>query len=121
MSDFVFGPMLSIINRLKKEKDFAVVFKGGKRINGDRLFLQIFPNGLKVSRFGFVVGKTISKKATLRNLLKRRLRALVQKCLSSLSSGYDVVMVTRPGLEKKNIVDLEKILIEVFRKSGILR
>ena len=69
--------MLPKTNRLTKKKDFENVFKKGKGIKGDFLILRFVGNKTKTCRFGIVVSKKISKKATVRNKIKRRIRAAI--------------------------------------------
>ena len=112
--------MLPKQNRLKKEKDFNRVFRDGKKIKEDALFFQWAPNNLKISRFGFIVSKKISKKATMRNKIKRQLRELIRKRIAVLQKGIDGVFVTRPGLEKKGFSEIEKIVIHILSKTRLI-
>jgi len=45
------------------------------------------------SRFGFIVSNKIDKRATVRNSLRRRLRALAAQYLSAIGSGYNIVVI----------------------------
>ena len=71
--------MLPKKNRLKNKKDFERVFKQGKGFKEDFLFFKITKNNLKENRFGFIVSLKVSKKAVLRNKVKRRLREIIKK------------------------------------------
>jgi len=113
--------MLSKLNRLKKKKDFERVFQEGQGFKEDFLFLKIIKNNLKVSRFGFVVSKNFSKKATLRNKIKRRLRALVKTKLTETKKGIDGVIIAQPGLETKDFWEIEEIINKLFEKSKIIK
>ena len=59
--------MLVQKNRLTKKKDFDKTFKQGQGFKHDFLYLKIKKNNLESSRFGFIVSKKFSKKATERN------------------------------------------------------
>lgn len=113
--------MLPKLNRLKKKKDFDKVFKKGGGWKEDFLYLKSVANNLKTSRFGFVVSKKFSKKNTLRNKIKRRLRELVRIKLSQIKKGQDVVIVVIPGFGMKDFWELEEIIIKLFKKAGILK
>ena len=112
--------MLPKKNRLKKKKDFEKVFKTGKGYKEDFLFLKIAGNNLKTSRFGFVVSKKFSKKALIRNRIKRRLRELVKLKLSEIKKGIDGIILVNPGLEDKDFWELEEIINKLFKKAGII-
>ena len=105
-------------NRLKKKKDFERVLKEGKCFFEEGLFLKIIENQLNFPRFGIVVGKKISKKAVLRNKLKRRLREILRKKLAQIKN-VDGVLVAKKGLENKNFKDLEEILERLLFKAQI--
>lgn len=111
--------MLPKINRLKKKKDFERVFKKGEGYKEDFLYLKIIKNNLKNSRFGFVVSKKFSKKAVIRNKIKRRLRELTKIKLPKIKKGIDGVIVVMPGLEVNNFWDLEEKINKLFEKAGI--
>ncbi len=112
--------MLPKENRLKKKKDFEHVFKEGKGVKEDFLFLKFFPNKLKQSRFGVVVSQKISKKAVTRNKLKRRIKKLIELNLPKIKRGKDVVLVALPGLEARDIWEIEKTINNLFKKSKIV-
>lgn len=112
--------MLPKENQLKKRKDFELVFKKGKGFKGDFLFLKVFKNNLEASRFGFIVSSKISKKAVIRNKIKRRLRAIVRQELPVLKKGVDVVVVANSGVENKDFQAIKKELSKVFISARIL-
>ena len=112
--------MLSEINRLKKKKDFEKVFKKGKSFKEDFLILKIISNNLEVSRFGFIVSQKISKRASLRNKIKRRLRESVRLRLLKIKKGIDGVLITSPGLETKDFWEIEKSIDKLFKKAKLI-
>lgn len=113
--------MLPKENRLKKKKDFDAVFKQGEGSKEDFLYLKIKKNNLETSRFGFVVSKKFSKKATERNKIKRRLSELVGLKMPTLKKGIDGVIVIMPGLKKSGFRELEESINELFKKSKLLK
>jgi len=113
--------MLPKVNRLKKEKDFQSVFKKGKGFREDFLILKKGGNSLERSRFGFIVGLKISKKAILRNKIKRRLRYLVHERLSKIKKGLDVILIAQPGLENKDFTETKTAIDRIFDKAKITK
>jgi ribonuclease P protein component len=111
--------MLAKVNRLKKKKDIEKVFEKGKGFKEDFLILKIVKNDLENSRFAFVVPKKVSKKATLRNKIKRRLRELVRLKIKKIKKGMDLVLLALPGLEKKDFWEMEKIINKLFAKAKL--
>ncbi len=112
--------MLKKKNCLKKKKDFGLVFKKGKGFKEGFLFLKFIPNHLESSRFGVIVSRKISKKATIRNKIKRRLRAIVSQKLPKIKKGKDFVLVAVPGLETKDFWEIEETINRLFEKSKLI-
>ena len=111
--------MLPKANCLKRKKDFEQVFKKGEGFVEDFLFLKFVLNNLKKSRFGIVVSQKISKKATIRNKIKRRIRAIVSKVLPKIKEGVDLVLVAVPGLENKDFWEIEETINKLFKKAKL--
>ncbi len=111
--------MLSKLNRLKKKKDIERVFKQGKGFKEDFLILKVVKNNLKNSRFAFVISQKVSKKATLRNKIRRRLRELVRLKIRDIKKGIDLIILAAPGLETKDFWEIEEALNKLFAKAGI--
>jgi len=111
--------MLPKTNRLKKKKDIERVFKNGKGFKEDFLILKTVKNNLKNSRFAFIVSQKVSKKAALRNKIRRRLSELVRLKLKNIKTGIDVVLLSTPGLEEKDFWEIEETINKLFAKAKI--
>jgi len=111
--------MLKQENRLKKKSDFERVFKQGKGFKQDFLYFKVTGNNLEETRFGFVVGKNFSKKATERNKIKRKLREIIKENLPQTKPGKDCVLVVMPEAEN-NFNKLREAIEKLFLKAKIL-
>jgi ribonuclease P protein component len=107
--------------RLKKRNDFDKAFRKGWKFKEDFLSLRVAKNIFKKSRFGFIVSQKVSKKAVLRNKIKRRLRAIVNMKLPKIKNGLDIVLIANPGLEKKDFWELEEIVENIFKKANLFQ
>lgn len=112
--------MLPKANRLTKKKDFDVVFKKGKSIKNDFLIFKILKNHLPESRFGFVVSKKVSQKATQRNKVKRRLRQIVSAELKRFKKSTDVVVVALSGIETRKFSEIKELIVNFFEKNKLI-
>ncbi|MCX6722084.1 MAG: ribonuclease P protein component [Candidatus Staskawiczbacteria bacterium] len=112
--------MLSKINRIKKKKDFEIIFKNSKSFKNNLFIFKIKRNDLGLNRFGFVVSHKVSKKATVRNKIRRRLADLMRKKTTDIKTGVDLVIITLPGIEKKTFSDLKEAINTLFIKSGLM-
>jgi len=112
--------MLAKGNRLKNKKDLENVFKKGESFKEDFLILKVVPNYSILIRFGFIVSQKISKKATLRNKIRRKLSELVRLKMKKLKKGIDVVLMTLPGIETKDFWEIEESIDKLFKKAKII-
>lgn len=112
--------MLSKNNRLQKEKDIERVLKKGKGFKEDFLILKTLKNNLNKTRFGFIVSQKISKKANIRNKVKRKLREIVRLKQKMIKSGTDNLFIALPELEAKNFKEIEEMINKLLKKARIL-
>lgn len=112
--------MLSKQHRLQRNKDFELVFKKGKTFGNDFLFLKLLRNDLKINRFGFIIGKKISKKSTTRNKIKRRLREIIRKKSDNIKSGFDIIIVAKPKTVEKDYLEIREEVEGLLRKARLL-
>ena len=73
--------MLSSVNRLKKRKEFAYLYNHGTAKHTANLTLVYNQTKSRALKIGFSVAKKIGK-AHVRNLVKRRLRAILREYVS---------------------------------------
>lgn len=113
--------MLPAINRLKGEKAFKEVFERGRWEKLDFLRLKTIGNNLNYSRFGFIVSKKVSKKATVRNKTKRILSEIIKELLPRLKKGLDVALMAESGIEKREFRDISECLKTLFEKAKLFK
>ena len=112
--------MLSKKYCLKRKKDFEKVTKRGKKIEIDFLVLKFLQNSLDVARIGFVVSQKVSKKAFLRNKIKRRLREIIKTNLPNLEPGYDLIFFTKKGIIEKDFLEIKDVVEQILKKAKLM-
>ena len=103
-------------NRLKKQKDFDVVFNKGKRVYTKTLTL------LYIVKDSFKVGVSLSKKhgkATVRNRIKRLIRAAVRELAISANNKYYIVILPKV-LNNYDFHEIKKDLNYALIKGEII-
>jgi ribonuclease P protein component len=82
--------------RLSGRKAFGRVFGGRCSASNPLLVVYAWPNGLEFNRLGLTVGRRLGG-AVQRNRVKRLLRESYRLVAGQFSTGYDLVVVPRPG------------------------
>jgi len=130
-------------NRLKSRKDFQAVFREGIRRHGSYLTLRALkplcstkpsldiatqttlPTNsahLASTRIGISISTKVSKRAVVRNRIKRQIAAALHNLLPKLSPGWRLVVIVKPTAAESKCVspqflqELEQLLAqaEVF-------
>lgn len=112
--------MLPQINRIKRKKDFEIIFKNGLNFKDSFLVLKVSKNNLEITRFGFIISQKVSKKAVIRNKIRRRLSGIIWSNFKEIKKGIDIVIICLPGLEKKDFLELKNSVNKIFKKAKIL-
>ncbi|MEA3293180.1 MAG: ribonuclease P protein component, partial [Patescibacteria group bacterium] len=84
------------------------------------LFVKIKNNGMDLNRFGFIVSKKVSKKAVIRNKIKRRLREIIKARIAKMKQGYDIIILVYPEIKEKSFLEIENIVDKIFKKVKLL-
>jgi ribonuclease P protein component len=74
---------------------------------------------LEVNRFGILVSTKISKKAVVRNRIKRKIRGALKSLESKLENGYDFVILTLPPIIDADFFIICQDLDNTFKKLKI--
>ena len=113
--------MLASENRLRHRRDIERVFKGGRFGASAALTAKAWRSGHPQSRAVVVVSKKVSKKAVVRNTIRRRLLAQLAQTWETIPTGYDIVINARQDLSKTAVADLQKQLLSALTAAGVIR
>ncbi|MBI2038522.1 MAG: ribonuclease P protein component [Candidatus Nealsonbacteria bacterium] len=105
--------------RLKKSKDISGVLKFGRINREGFLILKIRENNLNIPRFAFLISLKISKKATVRNRLKRKLSEFVRINLPVIKKNVDAVLIVASDFSKIDKKEAEELINRIFIKAKI--
>ena len=117
-------------NRLKLRRDFQAVYHKGIRRTGRYLILRGLPRRSTpqdstpeiATQIGISISQKVSKKAVVRNRIKRQIRAILRQLLPKIAPGWQLVVVVRPGADLCEYAhflrELEQLLVEAEVLNG---
>jgi len=106
-------------NRIAKKEDFESIFKRGRFVGGTFISLKVKKTTLGYARLGILAGKKVSKKAVVRNKIKRQLRGTAREHILDSKVGMDVVVIAGPEIVNKSFKEIKEEAAKLFKKAGI--
>ena len=110
--------MLAKSYRLTKRGSFDYLYRRGTKL-GVAAFSLVYLLG-KSTKIGFSVSNKIGK-AHQRNLVKRRLRAIVRELLPRLVQKAQIVFVAKVGISNLDFAMLRQQVIVALTKSKLIQ
>ncbi|NCO75528.1 MAG: ribonuclease P protein component [Cyanobacteria bacterium] len=108
-------------HRLKRRWDFQSVYQQGIRRSSRHLIIRALPvaensvNQLIDTKIGISISRKVSKKAVVRNRIKRQIRSIFRCLLPKISSGWLIIVIVKPEAQECNyehfLRELEQLLI----------
>ncbi|MGH1395697.1 MAG: ribonuclease P protein component [Trichormus sp.] len=126
-------------NRLKSRQDFQAVFREGIRRYSSHLTLRALKplsnqesswdtapqnENLASTKIGISVSTKVSKKAVVRNRIKRQISAALQQLLPKIAPGWKLVLVVKPKAAESEcgsqqfLQELEQLLAQTEVLNG---
>ncbi len=125
-------------HRLKHWRDFQAVYQKGIRRSGRYLTLRAMPPPTRTgnasmsgasamsktdhpsTRIGISVSQKVSKKAVVRNRIKRQIRAALRQLLPHIQSGWQLVWVVKPGAQECEYAQFLRELKQLLAEAEVL-
>lgn len=112
--------MLARANRLRSAADIARVYKrGAYGGSGGALSVKAVASGRPAARAVVVVGKKVSKRAVVRNRIRRRLIELLRDRWATVEPGYDIVISVHADISELPTAELTGHLAKAFTRAHI--
>ena len=105
---------------MKEKHLFRRLYAKGKTAVFPTMAVYARPNGSKRSRLGFTVGTKVGK-AVRRNKVRRRLREADRIHEEQMLPGWDLVVVARTRAAFASYAQIERELLRLLDKLGVLR
>lgn len=94
----------------------------GKRVDGRHFnMISVVVAPQKQTRFAVIVSKKVSKKAVVRNTIKRRTTEIIRTMLDKVKKGQEVVLLANKEASSAPSDELYKSILILFKKGGVLQ
>lgn len=101
--------------KILKSLDYSKLLRSGSRVILDDFNVIYKKNGLGHPRFGYIVGKKISKKSVTRNRVKRLFREVFRQN-KSLFDSNDIIFFATGDISGKSANEISR---ELFSKADL--
>lgn len=111
--------------KLRKNSEFHLVYRRGRSFANNLLVLYVFKNrknhinGVPFNRIGISVSKKVGK-SVVRSRVKRLISESYRLNKDRYQEGYDFIIIDRVSSHDKSYSEIEKALIHVFKKAGLV-
>lgn len=107
--------MLSSKYRIKRRIDFARSEIDGKLYQSKNFGINVFDRQDDNNpRFAFIISTKISKKAVVRNRIKRIISETLRLNVDKIRNGLDVVFLIKPLIIKENRNKIENEVVKII-------
>jgi ribonuclease P protein component len=114
-------------HRLRDRKDYRAVYEQGiRRYSPHLTLIALFPKenqdvaSIPATTFGISISKKVSKKAVVRNRIKRQIKGAIRTYLQSVDPGWKVVIVVKPKAIECKYEHFLRELEELLKQTKII-
>jgi ribonuclease P protein component len=104
--------------RIKKNNEFARVYRKGNYKPGNFLVLYILKNRFGINRIGITASKKVGN-SVKRNRIRRLISENYRLKEESIKKGYDIVFLARSSDEEPDFYKIEKEMVFLLKKLDL--
>lgn len=124
------------VHRLKRRSDFSAVYKSGLRRSTAHFTLRALhpykksPKATQspspseaeptLTQIGISISQKVSKRAVIRNRIRRRIQAAFRELLPHLSRGWRIVIVVQPAAIECDYEDILQELKQLLVSAEVM-
>lgn len=118
-------------SRLKHSRDFSAVYRQGQKAVSPHLVVRVLASKAPLpqtavpargtdSQFGISISQKVSKRAVIRNRVKRQIRSAIRTLLPQVNPNLRIVVVVRPGAPECEYGEFLRELEQLFTKLEVI-
>lgn len=104
---------------LKSDRDFHRAFQKGQRFGNRHFQFYYIKNRKSTNRLGIIVSKKVSKRAVVRNKVRRRIREIYRLYAENVQDGYDFIVIAKVRCATATYAELDRSLKHLFYKTKL--
>lgn len=113
--------MLSKQNRLQKDWQVRRVLKKGRRFSKANFTLKNFKQRVKTPfRCTIIVPVAYSKKAVLRNKIKRQVRGIITGIKNEIKPGFDFTLSIYKSKKIQEFAEVKEVVVGLLKMAGLI-
>ena len=109
-----------MIQTIKKNHEFARIYKKAKSFATKHLVLYVMPNGKPANYIGISISKKLGK-AVCRNRVRRLIKEQYRLKQQTLAQGFNMVIIVRPIAKDVTFNQIGKDLNFLFKKHELFQ
>ncbi len=106
--------------RLRRSYDIRRVLKHGRIVYGPDFKIKYCQNRFTGPRFVFIVSNKVSKKATVRNRIRRQLSSIILQNLDKIEKNYDMIILVESAMVQKKYSVICKNIETTLKQAKVL-
>lgn len=110
--------MLKKVNRLGKTKDIRRTTMHGRSFFNPNFVIKYHPGQPGASRFTVIITIRVSKKAVVRNKIKRLIRETIRTSLKRFRAG-DYAIIVRSSITKLEPRDIPDLFLSAMKRNRL--
>ena len=105
---------------LRRDSDFAAIYKYGKSSGSKYVVFFAKQNGLSYNRLAFLASKKVGN-SVQRNRARRLMRESYRSLEDSMPLGFDYIFIARATIDDSKCADVKKSIEAAAKRTGVLK
>ena len=105
---------------MRKRSDISKCQNTGTKLHCKHFLILFVPSEASTSRLAIAVTTKLEKRASMRNLIKRRIREIFRVVRAEFVKPIDMVVIARRDIQRCEFADFKRELVGAWKAQGLL-